>query len=151
MSVRRITSGRLATQVHRGDRGPTGMMPVQSTKVLVSDMTECSCLAVFGSSHSWLVIGRRFSRVMKSSCRIIFLSLVLFECRPVFQECGRASFAVAGARRSRLVAVRHSRLREEQLESFELLKKGREEKAYARDAAAEEVRVAALHAQRKAL
>ena len=74
-----------------------------------------------------------------------------FECHPVFQESGRASIALAGARRSRLVALRDRRLREEQLDSFELLKRGREEKAFAKHAAVEEVRVAALRAQREAL
>jgi len=74
-----------------------------------------------------------------------------FECHPVFEESGPASIAMAGARRSRLVALRDSRLREEQLESFELLKRGREEKVFAKDAVAEEVRVAALHVQRAAL
>ena len=73
-----------------------------------------------------------------------------FECHPVFRQSGRASSAMAEARRGRLVALRDLRLREEQVDCFELLKQGREEKTFARHAAEEESRVAAWHAQRKA-
>ena len=73
-----------------------------------------------------------------------------FECHQVFQESGRASVSMAGARRARIVALRDLRLREEQVDSFELLRQGREEKAFVRHAAEEESRVAAWHAQRKA-
>ena len=67
--------GRLFTLAHRGDRGPTDMMPVLSMKVLASDMIECSLRAVSGLRHSSLLTGRCFLRVASSSCRIIFLLL----------------------------------------------------------------------------
>ena len=73
-----------------------------------------------------------------------------FECCQVFQESGRASVAVAGARRARIVALRDLRLREEQVESLELLKRGREDRIVARHAAEEESRVAAWHEQKQA-
>ena len=74
-----------------------------------------------------------------------------FEFNGSFQESGRGAIAMARVHRSRLVLLRDSRLREEQLESFELLKRGREDKGYAKDVAFEQVREAALRERREAL
>ena len=74
-----------------------------------------------------------------------------FESHSVFQYSDSASVSMARTRRGRLAEWRDRRFREEQLESFELWKRGREEKLLVRDAAVEEERIAAFKDQRKAL
>jgi endonuclease/exonuclease/phosphatase family metal-dependent hydrolase len=62
-----------------------------------------------------------------------------FEFNEAFQESCLSAIAMARVHRARIVAVRDSRLREEQLESFELLKRGREDNGYAKDVAFDQV------------
>ena len=74
-----------------------------------------------------------------------------FEFDGAFRQSGPEADAMARARRDRLARLRDDRLREEQLESFELLKRGKEDRGYAKDVAFERVREAALREQREAL
>ena len=74
-----------------------------------------------------------------------------FDCHDVFRDSGRAAVAMARARRAQVVALRDMRCREEQLSSLERVKQGREEKACAQQAAAEERRLAAWGLQQQAM